>query len=234
MRFFPVLVFVAVLPVLIAAEPVVNALTPEESANGWILLFDGTNAAAHWRGYRSDSLPEEWTVEGDALVCRGGGDIVTREQFENFELSIEWKISEGGNSGIKFKVKETDRPAYATGPEAQILDNVRGRDPQKAGWLYQLYAADTDTTRPAGKWNHFVLKCQRIPAGTYRCEHWMNGQLSFDYEIGSDDWKARLAKSKFADWPGFGEAASGHIALQDHGDPVWFRNVKIRNLPERD
>ena len=133
-----------------------------------------------------------------------------------------------------FKVKETGDRSWHTGPEAQILDNVLGHDPQKAGWLYQLYAANIDTTKPAGQWNNFILRCQKTAAGTFECEHWMNGVKYFDYEIGSDDWHARVAKSKFADKPAFAKADAGHICLQDHGNEVAFRNIKIRILPTKE
>jgi hypothetical protein len=207
-----------------------NTLTPEETAQGWVLLFDGKDASQHFRGYKKDALPEQWVVENGVLARKGGGDIITKEKFESFEFSIDWKISEGGNSGIMIKVVEGKGPPYLTGPEAQIQDNVKGKDPQKAGWMYQLYAADKDTTKPAGEWNRFVLKCQKTPTGTYKCEHWMNGEKYVEYEIGSDDWKEKVSKSKFAKWEGFGKADAGHICLQDHQNPVWFRNIKIRKL----
>lgn len=213
-----------------AAEP--NTLTDAEKASGWTLLFDGKDASTWWRGYRKDKLPDAWKVQDGALVLKGkGGDIITKEQYESFELSIDWKISEGGNSGIMLKVQETDKPPYFTGPEAQIQDNVKGRDPQKAGWMYQLYPASVDATKPVGEWNTFVLKCQKTAAGTYRCEHIMNGTKYCEYEIGSADWEARVAKSKFAKWEGFGKAAKGYLCLQDHGNEVAFRNIKIRVLP---
>jgi len=214
----------------VAAEPAPNSLSAAEAAAGWQLLFDGEDASEHWRGYGKDKLPDEWVAEEGALVRKGGGDIITKKQYESFELSLDWKISEGGNSGVMFKVLETEHPSYRTGPEAQIQDNVKGTDPQKAGWMYQLYAADKDTTKPVGEWNNFVIKCRKTAAGTYRCTHWMNGEKYVDYEIGSEDWKEKLAKSKFANWEGFGTADAGHICLQDHGNLVWFRNLKIREL----
>lgn len=208
-----------------------NTLTAEEKAAGWQLLFDGKDASQWWRGYNKTELPKEWVAEDGALVRKGGGDIVTKAEYESFEFSIDWKISEGGNSGVMLKVKELpDKPPYWTGPEAQIQDNVKGHDPQKAGWMYQLYSASVDTTKPVGEWNTFVLKCQKTPAGTYKCEHTMNGTKYCEYEIGSADWKEKLAKSKFAKWEGFGTADKGHLCLQDHGNLVWFRNIKIREL----
>lgn len=207
-----------------------NVLTKAEADAGWVLLFDGKDASQHFRGYKKEALPEQWVVEDGALARKGGGDVITKEKYENFEFSIDWKISEGGNSGIMFKVLEGNGPPYKTGPEAQIIDNVKGKDAQKSGWMYQLYAADKDTTKPAGEWNRFVLKCQKTATGTYKCEHWMNGEKYVEYEIGSDDWKQKVAKSKFATWKEFGTADAGHICLQDHGNPVWFRNIKIRKL----
>jgi hypothetical protein len=211
-----------------AVEP--NTLTKEEAAEGWVLLFDGKDASQHFRGYKKDKLPEQWVVEDGALCRKGGGDVITKEKYESFEFSIDWKISEGGNSGIMFKVIELQGPPYKSGPEAQIIDNAKGKDAQKSGWMYELYAADKDTTKPAGEWNHFVLKCQKTATGTYKCEHWMNGEKYVEYEIGSEDWKQKVAKSKFATWKEFGTADEGHICLQDHGNPVWFRNIKIRKL----
>ena len=209
-----------------------NELNDAEKAAGWKLLFDGKDPSAHWRGYKKDKLPEQWIAEDGALVRKGGGDIITKEQYENFEFSIEWKISPGGNSGIMLKVLETAGPPWNTGPEAQIQDNEKGHDPQKAGWMYALYPASVDTTKPVGEWNHFVIKCQKTPAGTYKCEHTMNGTKYVEYEIGSADWNEKVAKTKFAKFPAFAKAAKGHLCLQDHGNEVAFRNIKIRELPD--
>jgi opacity protein-like surface antigen len=213
-----------------AADAAPNTLTDAEKAAGWKLLFDGKDASQWWRGYKKDTLPDQWKAEDGALVRHGGGDIITKDQFESFEFSVDWKISEGGNSGVMFKVQETDGPPYKTGPEAQIQDNVKGKDPQKAGWMYQLYPASVDTTKPVGEWNTFVLKCEKTAAGTYKCEHTMNGTKYCEYELGSADWNEKVAKSKFAKWEGFGKAAKGHICLQDHGNLVSFRNIKIREI----
>jgi hypothetical protein len=209
-----------------AADAPLNELTAAEATAGWKMLFDGKDASPWWRGYKKDSLPDKWIAEDGALVRKGGGDIITKEQFENFELSIEWKISEGGNSGIMFRVQETDGPPYVTGPEIQIQDNVKGHDPQKAGWLYQFYSSEKDATKPVGEWNQL-----RFVIDHNKCQHWMNGVKYCEYEIGSADWNERFAKSKFAKMPGFAKSAKGYICLQDHGDEVAFRNIKIRVLP---
>jgi hypothetical protein len=207
-----------------AAAAELNALTPEEKAAGWKLLFDGKDPAANFRGYNKDKLPDGWVAEGGALVRKkGGGDIVTKEKYENFELSIDWKISEGGNSGIMYRVQESKDPPWYTGPEVQLQDNIKGHDPQKAGWLYQFYQTDKDTTKPVGEWNNI-----RIILDHNKCQHWMNGTKYVEYEIGSPDWNERFSKSKFAKMEGFAKTPLGHICLQDHGNEVAFRNIKIR------
>ena len=222
----------ALLALTFAAHAADNELTAGEKAAGFQLLFDGKDASANFRGYKQDKLPDGWKAEEGTLARKGkGGDIVTKEKYESFELQIDWKISKGGNSGVMFKVQETGGPSYVTGPECQVQDNVDGHDPQKAGWMYALYPASVDTTKPAGEWNHFVLKCQKTAAGTYKCEHWMNGTKYVEYEIGSADWNEKVAKSKFAKMAEFGKADKGHICLQDHGNEVAFKNIKIRELP---
>ncbi|GIW97416.1 MAG: hypothetical protein KatS3mg111_0749 [Pirellulaceae bacterium] len=218
------------------AEP--NTLTRSEELSGWELLFDG-KSADKWRNYRSDTLSPGWKVEDGALIRaeKGAGDIVTKEKFKYFELSIEYRISPGGNSGIMFHVTEDHPQPWHSGPEIQIQDNAQGHDPQLAGWLYQLYQPTApawtgetdilDATRPAGQWNHIYLRI-----APNQCEVSMNGNLYYRFQLGSEDWKRRVAKSKFAQFPGFGEAGEGHICLQDHGDVVAFRNIKVRRLPE--
>lgn len=225
----PVFLVLSLAARLCAAD---NELTTAEKTAGWKLLFDGKDASQSWRNFKKETLSDKWAVQDGALTLtgKGGGDIVTKEQFESFELSIDWKISEGGNSGVMFKVQEIGGAPYLTGPEAQIQDNVKGHDPQKAGWMYGLYPAAEDKTKPTGEWNTFVLKCQKTPAGTFKCEHTMNGTKYVEYEIGSADWAEKVAKSKFASWKDFGKADKGHICLQDHGNVVSFRNIKIREL----
>jgi glucose/arabinose dehydrogenase len=229
-----------------AAEQAVNTLSEAERRAGWRLLFDGDSAEA-FRNYRKETLSDAWQVRDGALVraARGAGDIVTRDQFGAFELQVEYKIAPGGNSGIMFHVTEEEDAPWKTGPEVQVLDNAAGKDPQKAGWLYQLYAPTVpawirkleeqagrtppehlDATRPAGEWNHVFLRV--APGGS---EVAVNGVVYERFKKGSRDWHERVAKSKFAAFDRFGRAERGHICLQDHGDEVAYRSIKVRELP---
>lgn len=207
------------------ADPVPAA----DTSSGWTPLFDGTSLAA-WRGYRMDSVPTGWVIQ-DGVLARttGGGDLITRDQYGDFELELEWKISPKGNSGIMYRVTEEAEDSYETGPEMQVLDDEGHRDGLSrltaAGADYGLYPSPAGVVRPAGEWNSV-----RIVITNNHVEHWLNGTRVVEYTLGSDDWKGRVAASKFAQWPGYGQAARGHIALQDHGDPVWYRNVRIRKL----
>ena len=184
----------------------------------------------NWRGYKKDSVPEQWVNEDENtiyLTGGGGGDIITREQYESFDLTMEWKISPRGNSGVMYRVSETDGPTYFTGPEMQVLDNaVAGGDLlHSAGADYALHAPSADNSKPVGEWN----KMRMVVDGPH-VEYWMNGVQQCSYELWSEDWNARVAASKFKQWPGFGMNKRGHIALQDHGNPVWYRNIVIRPL----
>ncbi len=205
-----------------ATEP--NRLTEKEQAAGWTLLFDGKTTDG-WRNFKRDSIGDGWQVVNGTLarVAKKAGDIVTDKQYAVFELVLEYKISKGGNSGLMYHVTEAENTPWKTGPEVQIQDNVAGHDPQKAGWLYQLYPADQDATKPVGQWNQI-----RILITPAKCEQYMNGVKYCEYVKGSDDWNRRVAKSKFGKMPRFGKATKGYIALQDHGDVVAFRNIKIR------
>lgn len=212
-----------------AADAAPNTLSDEERKAGFKLLFDGKNPGEHFRSYKKDTIDPRWKVVDGALTKaeQGAGDIITREQYEAFELLIDYKISKGGNSGIMFHVAETDGPPYATGPEIQVQDNVDGHDPQKSGWLYQLYKPQTDATKPAGQWN--TLRIILAPKG-HKSSVYMNGQKYYEFEKGSADWDAKVKQSKFKDMPGFGKPTRGYICLQDHGDEVAYRNIKIRVL----
>lgn len=213
---------------LSADEPApVNSLTDKEKADGWKLLFDGKSTDS-WRSFKKDGISAGWQVVDGALTRagKGAGDIITKDKFGSFELSLEYRISKGGNSGIMYHVTEEEATPWMTGPEIQVQDNKDGHDPQKAGWLYQLYSSATDATKPAGEWNQL-----RILITPTKCEHTMNGVKYCEYVKGSDDWKEKVAKSKFGKMPKFGLATEGFISLQDHGNEVAYRNIKIRVVP---
>ncbi len=210
-------------------QAVPNTLTAREMTEGWRLLFDGRTTAG-WRGYRTATLSDGWQVVDGALTRVGpGGDIVSEDTFGDFELRIDWNVSPGGNSGIFFRAVETTDAVWQNSPELQILDDAAHRDgltPEtSAGSNYALHPPTQNAVRPAGEWNETRL----IVRGAH-VEHWLNGVKTVTYELWSDDWKARVAASKFRDTPSYGLARSGRIALQDHGDRVAFRNIKIRPL----
>jgi len=205
-----------------------GAVTPEQGE--WRVLFDGETLTG-WRTYQRDDVRDGWAVvDGYLTLVGAGGDIITEDQFANFELELEWNISPGGNSGIFFRAtEETDR-IYETAPEMQVLDDARhanGTDPlTSAGANFGLYAAPEGIVKPAGEWN-----AVRIVVDGARVEHWLNGEKVVEYELWSRDWEAKIANSKFVEWPGYGRASRGHIGLQDHGDWVAYRNIRIRDLP---
>jgi hypothetical protein len=210
-----------------------NTLTDAEKAAGWTLLFDGASTTG-WRGFKNQAFPDKgWSVKGGELVHAaggGGGDIVTTEQFGDFELSIDWKVAPGGNSGIMYRCAEDKDYPWQTGPECQVLDDERHNDGKNkktsAGSLYDVVAPPLDVVRPAGEWN-----TARIVARGTKIEHWLNGFKVVDIDLASDDFKKAKAESKWKDAADYASKASGHIALQDHGDEVRFRNIKIRKLP---
>lgn len=214
----------AFLPLASADDAKLNTLTDAEKQAGWSLLFDGKDTS-QWRNYKKDTLSDGWKIVDGAIVRseKGAGDMITKKQYAAFELQLDFKISKAGNSGVMFHVTETEKRPWQTGPEIQIQDNSHGHDPQKAGWLYQLYKTDLDATKPAGEWNTL-----RILITPEKCEHHMNGKKYVEYVKGSDDWKERVAKSKFSKYANFGVPTKGHICLQDHGNEVAYRNIKIR------
>lgn len=218
-----------------AAAP--NTLTDAERAAGWRLLFDGRTTAG-WRGFRQPGVPGVWRVEDGMLVRAAtpasgprpsGGDLVTEGEFGDFELALEWRVAPGGNSGIMYRVAETVPNAYESGPEMQVLDDARhadGRSPlTSAGACYGLYPAVPGVVRPAGAWNQV-----RLVVRGAEVEHWLNGTRVVAYALGSDDWRRRVAASKFAEWPAYGQAARGRLLLQDHGDQVAYRSIRLREL----
>lgn len=212
-------------------QPPQNVLTDAEKAEGWKLLFDGKSTAG-WRGFKNKVVPAGWkAIEGCLVRVGSGGDIITDEEFDDFELKLEWRISPGGNSGIFFRVGEADdlRYVWETAPEMQVLDNSEhadGRSPlTSAGSNYALHAPTKDVTRPVGLFNEVRL----VVRGGH-VEHWLNGEKIVEYELGSPEWKKLVEGSKFRSMPRYGSLTKGHIALQDHGDRVWYRNIKIRPL----
>ena len=208
-------------------EPAMNS----SSANaGWRSLFDGKTLTG-WHVYRETGTPTNWAVvDGTIQRTADGGDLVTDEQFANFELTLDWKIAPGGNSGILYRVSDTGEETYFTGPEMQVLDDTRqpdGKSPlTSAGSDYGLYPAPRGVVKPAGEWNTV-----RLVVNGNHVEHWLNGVKVVEYELHSPDWNARVAASKFAQWPGYGQSARGRIALQQHGSQVNFRNIRIKVLP---
>ena len=214
---------------IMSAQQGLNTLTPAEQADGWRLLFDGKTLEG-WRAFTDATPPAGWNAVGGELVRQGtGGDLMTAGQFDNFELRLEWKVNKSGNSGIMFRVTDQGNQTYETGPEFQILDNAGhkdGKDPMtSAGSNYAMHPPVRDVTRPLGEWNEVRL----IVNGPH-VEHWMNGVKLLEYELWSEDWNRRVKASKFAKMPGYGRARRGHLVLQDHGDPVSFRNIKIKPL----
>jgi len=226
-------------------ETSVNELSQKEKEEGWVLLFDGKTTKG-WRGYGKDSFPSNgWDIEDGSLKvlgtgsgeAGGGGDIIYDEQFKDFELSLEWKISEGGNSGIFYLAQEIDgEPIYTSSPEMQVLDNDRHPDAKlgkdgnrKAGSLYDLIPAKPQNAKPVGEWNKVSII---VYQGTV--VHSQNGENVVEYHLWTDQWKEMVKNSKFKDWGNFlnagGNDKKGYIGLQDHGDDVWFRNIKIKRM----
>jgi hypothetical protein len=221
-----------------------NQLTKEEAETGWQLLFDGATSNG-WRGYNKTEFPSGWQVVDGTLHCVGtgtgeagaenGGDIIFDKKFKNFHLKVEWKIGTGGNSGIFYLGQEVPEwPIWKTAPEMQVLDNANhpdamlGKDGNRqAGSLYDLIPAKPQNSKPAGEWNTAEIICYK---GTV--VHKQNGETVLEYHLWTDDWKNMVANSKFPelnpDWANV--AAEGYIAFQDHGDDVWYRNVKIKEL----
>jgi len=207
------------------AQP--NTLTAAEKAAGWQLLFDGKTTAG-WRGFKAPAPDPGWTVKDGALSPdpKTSKDIMTKDSFENFELAFDWKISPKGNSGVMFHVIEEGDQTYQSGPEYQVLDNSRGEPPlEQAGAAYALYPPAMDMTKPVGEFNQ-----ARIAVDHGKVQHWLNGMMVVEYDLNSAEFKAKVAGSKFKAWPQFASSPTGHIALQNHGDAVAYRNIRIRVL----
>ena len=214
----------------------INSLTKKEISEGWQLLFDGKTTNG-WRGFKMEALPDGWQVMDGNLVTLGkgddlGGDIVTTSQYEDFDLYLEWAISEGGNSGIFFHVLEGDYPTiYATGPEYQLIDDVgfpeKLAEWQKTGANYAMHNPENVVLKPVGEFNS-----SRILVKDGHVTHWLNGKKVVEYDLWTDDWKERLVVGKWNAYPGYGLARNGFIGLQDHGSFIRFRNIKIKNLAD--
>ena len=228
MKLIASLFALAAVTVFAADEP--NTLTPAEKADGWRLLFDG-RTTAEWITSGKEEFPAKgWVVEDGTLHHTkggGGGDIVTREMFGDFELTWDWKISAGANSGLKYNLPD---PKKAIGFEYQLLDDAGHPDGQIGGRLHQtaglydiLEPSAERKLNPPGEWNR-----SRIVVRGNHAEHWLNGMKTVEFEMGSDALKAAIAKSKFKTVAGFGEKANSPILLQDHGDEIWFRSIKVR------
>jgi hypothetical protein len=211
-----------------------NALAKDEKNEGWKLLFDGKSLDG-WRTYQNKPSAS-WSVSDGTIHCKGGtevsdlhADLITKEQFDNFELSLDWKISPQGNSGIMYHVTEEYPTAYLSGPEYQIIDDLhfpeKLEDWQKTGANYAMDPAPTAAPNPVGEWNH-----TRIVVNKGRVEHWLNGKKIVEFQEGTDEWKRKKETGKWKDAAGYGKAQKGYIALQDHGSEAWFRNIKIRQL----
>ncbi len=215
-----------------------NMLTQKEKKNGWILLFDGKTTTG-WHTYNKNLVTNNWKVVDGALVMdprlknrENSGDIVTNDEYENYEFETDWKISEGGNSGIIFNIKEDPkfRDTYNTGAEMQVLDNIKAGDNKKenhlAGLLYDMAGtAALSKPKPVGEWNH-----ARIIQNNGHLTFYFNGIKTLDVQQGTEEWKNMVANSKFKTWTNFMTSPKGKIAFQDHGHEVAFRNVKIRKL----
>jgi hypothetical protein len=228
--------------VLYACNPSSTSSTQNDGATSsesgeWKQLFDGKTTTG-WRSYNSNTIGAAWKVEDGVLYLDNSmttkedrGDIITNDEFEDFEFSIEWKIDSCGNSGIFFNVVEDPKysQVYFTGPEMQVLDNTCHPDAKiikhRAGDLYDLISVSKETVKPAGEWNEAKI---RSKDGKY--EFYLNGTKTVEFVMHDQKWDEMVAASKFSQWPDFGKATKGHIALQDHGDKVWFRNIKIREL----
>ena len=235
MRYFHIAIFAAIFTFISVHSSAQNTLTDQEKKDGWKLLFDGKTTSG-WHNYKSDKVSSRWKADNGALfldktVTEGHGDLVTNGEYQDYEFAVEWQIDPCGNSGIIFSVVEDSKydNTYNTGPEMQVLDNTCHPDAKiikhRAGDLYDLISCSKETVKPAGEWNQ-----ARIVSKNSNMEFWLNGTKVVTFTMHNQAWDEMVAKSKFSSMPGFGKAKKGHIALQDHGDGVRYRNVKIREL----
>lgn len=213
--------------VAVAARADETAPAKAKPANerGEPMLDDG--AEKLWIGYGKQEWPQGWEL-ADGVLHRAGraGDLRTVKQYGDFDLRFEWKVAPGANSGVIYRVSDETKRPHETGPEYQILDDAKhgdGKNPlTSAASLYGIYAPSNKNVKPPGQWNR-----SRIVLRGDRVRHFLNGEKVVDAKIGSEDWNRRVAASKFAEWPGYGKSPRGYIVLQDHGDEVWYRNMRI-------
>ena len=226
-------VFLTILAALLVGAPAAaqthNTLNAAEREAGWELLFDGQTLDG-WRRYDGEPMTDGWAVVGGLLTHTSGGrDIITDDAYTDFELSLEWMVEAGGNSGVFYRAALGEEWVYHSAPEMQVLDDAANRDGQNpltsAGSNYGLYPAPRGIVNGAGEWNS-----AKIVVRGSAVEHWLNGTKIVAYEFGSAGWSELVANSKFNEWPAYGQADRGHIGFQDHGNRVWYRNVKIRDL----
>ncbi len=212
-----------------------NALTKQEKVEGYTLLFDGKTMDG-WRGYKNQSLAS-WSVDKATLHCKGSAanygaitaDLMTKDQYDNFDFSVDWKISPEGNSGILYMVTEDNPYSFESGPEYQIIDDKnfpeKLKDWQHTAANYAMNIAPTANPNPAGEWNH-----ARIVVNGNHVEHWLNGKKVVEYELYGADWYKRKAEGKWKDYPNYGKSKVGYITFQNHGSEAWFKNIKIKKL----
>jgi hypothetical protein len=218
---------------LVAALAVLVCLATGFQKGPWITLSKGNDVSA-WRGYQQKEFPAKGWEAAEGVIHHlkggGGGDLVTREVFDSFELRFEWKVAPGANSGVMYRVSEQFAAPYESGPEYQVLDDAKhgdGKNPKtSAAALYALIACNSaKATKPVGEWNK-----GRVVVRENHVEHWLNDARVVEYDLNGAALAALVAESKFKAWPGFAKQASGHICLQDHGDEVWYRNVRVRRI----
>lgn len=210
-----------------------NTLTAAEKKAGWVLLFDGQSTKG-WRGYRNQATAA-WEITGEQLHCKDGNisdraDLITTEQYDNFELAFDWKIDKGFNSGLIYRSEESnEHPSYESGPEYQLIDDEgypeKLEDWQKSGSDYAMHPPTVIASKPSGQYNH-----SKIVVKGAHVEHWLNGKKVVTFELWTPEWNALKAQSKWKDAAQYGMVKKGHIALQDHGGGIWFKNVKLRKL----
>lgn len=205
-----------------------TGITAEQRADGWRPLFDGKTLSG-WRAYQKKDLPPSWRTEGGNLV-KENSDVVTVDQFGDFELAFEWMLTKGGNAGVFYRATEEYDKIYWSAPEYQLLDDANHDDGKNrltsAGAAYGLYPAPAGIAKPFDQWNSALI----VVRGNH-VEHWLNGQKLLEYELGSPDWEAKVKASKFVSYPNYGRASKGHIGLQgDHDGKVTMRNIRIREI----